>query len=260
MSHAKVIIWDLGDVLFKQNHLAIAHTIGLSRFITYSLADWKNPQIKPLLFDVLETFGTQEAPEHQKVRDRQGIPLPQIMCDWMTGKAKYDDIIARSHERIDKLYDEGYFVSQREKDLIKETIGVVFNPDHFAYHNKPIKKGIDLLKECAAYTDQDGKQHTLIVLSNWDPDSFDILYEYYWDLFQLFDHVFISGEMGYAKPNYCSFEYILKTLKLDPEDCYFIDDQQNNVQAAQDCKINGLWLKNGNYRELRKKMKDLKLL
>lgn len=257
---AKVLIWDLGDVLFKQSHFGIARTIGLGHFLSYTLGDWKSPHIQPLLFDVLSSFGVQQADEHQKVRDHHGNELPQIMCDWLIGKIAPHDLIEKVHERIEELDDSSFFISMREKQLIKESVSIIFDPEHFAYHNKPVREAIKLLKECARFRDEQGMPHTLMVLSNWDPYSFDILYNTYYEILDLFDHIVISGDIGLAKPHGKCFEHVIETYKLVPEDCYFIDDQLNNVRASQDCCINGLLLKDGNYRELKRKMKEFGLL
>ncbi len=258
--NGKVLIWDLGDVLFKQSRFGIARSIGLSHFASYALGDWKNPNIRPLLFDVLGTLGAQQGPESQRVCDQQGNHLPQIMCDWLTGKVAPHDLIEKAHSCIEDLDAQSYFMSKREKRLIKETVSVIFDPDYCAYYNKPIDKAIRLLNECACYCDDQGKPHTLIVLSNWDSYSFDILYEDYPHIFGLFDHIVISGDIGVAKPHVSAFQHLIKTYKLKPEDCYFIDDQLTNVRAAERCKMNGLWFKDGNYRDLKRRMKEHGLL
>lgn len=255
---AKVIIWDLGDVLFRQSHFGIASSIGIGRFASYALLDGQSPHIQPLLFDVLGTLGEQQT--EQQVCCQNGVPLPQIMCDWLKGFVTSQEVVKRAHGCIEDLDAQAYFVSEREKRLLQETVSVIFDPHNFAYYNRPIRQGLKLLKECARYRDEFGNPHTLMVLSNWDPHSFDILSEKHSDIFALFDHVIISGDIGHAKPHTSCFEYVLKTYNLNPLDCYFIDDQLVNVQGAERCNIRGLWLKNGNYRELRKKMRAYGLL
>lgn len=260
-SLCKIIIWDLGGVLFKADHFSVARSVGLGRFISYALADWQNPKnIQPLLFDVLGTLGEQQGSVHQLVRDEKGQILPQIMCDWLTGRILPYDLIDRAHQRIDELDGQDYFVSNREKELLRETVSVIFDPEHFASNNNPIKAGIRLLKQCANHTDENGQTHTLIVLSNWDPHSFDLLVENHQEIFGLFDHVVISGDIGFAKPHHYCFNHLLKTYNLEPHDCYFIDDQLANVEAAEKCQMNGLLLKKGNYKDLKKRMQDHGLL
>ncbi len=257
---AKVLIWDLGGVLFKQNHFGIARSIGFGHFASYFFGDWKSPNIKRLLFDVLNSFGMQDGLDHQKICDAAGNELPAIMCEWLTGKISPKDLIESVHERIEELDMQAYFASIREKRLLKETIDVIFDPQYFAYHNAPIARGMKLLKEAARYCDEAGNPHTLIVLSNWDPYSFDILYDDYASVFTLFDHIVISGDIGLAKPQISCFAHLIKEYNLTPSECYFVDDQLCNIEAARQCGINGLWLKNGNYNSLKRNMKKLGLL
>lgn len=257
---AKILMWDLGGVLFKQNRFGIASSIGLGRFASYALFDWKNPNIHTLLFKALNALGEQQVLETQMVCDEKGNPLPQIMCDWLTGKIAPPDLINRANTHLELLHEQDFFISHREKELLKESISVIFDPELFVYHTSPIKSAVKLLEECAEYCDDGGNGHTLIVLSNWDPYSFDILHEKHPAIFALFDHIVISGDIGFVKPQHALFHHVLTAYNLKPEECYFIDDQLNNVSAAQQCRINGLWLKDGNYRELRRKMKGLGLL
>lgn len=58
--HAKVLLWDLGGVLFEPDKLGVAKEIGLSYFASYMLSDWRTPNIQNLLFEVLEQM---ERPE-----------------------------------------------------------------------------------------------------------------------------------------------------------------------------------------------------
>jgi FMN phosphatase YigB (HAD superfamily) len=262
--YGQVIIWDLGDVLFKQNRFGIARSIGLNHFAAYTLFDWKTPHIQSLFFDVLDKCGSQKSENNSPIYSPDGIPLPPIMHDWLTGKISPTHLTNSVHKRIEELDSLNFFISDREKKLVGETARALFDPYVFASHNKPIKEAVRLLKECAEVTTLDGKQHILVILSNWDSYSFDVLCEQHSHIFTMFDHIFISGDIGLAKPHNACFEKVLSVLKneynVDPQECYFIDDQYNNVEAAQKCGINGLWLKNGNYRELRKQLKNYGLM
>jgi HAD superfamily hydrolase (TIGR01509 family) len=64
------------------------------------------------------------------------------------------------------------------------------------------------------------------------------------DIESLFDHVFISSEIGIAKPNKEIFEYALKQLSLDAGEVVFIDDQVRNIEAAESVGISGIVFKN----------------
>ena len=260
---SKVLIWDLGGVLFKENHLGIAHKIGIRRFLAYTFVDKQTPFIEPLIFKVLETFGIQEEEVSQRVCTKRGTHIPAIMCDWFAGKKSSFEILEAVNKRIEALDKEKYFISPRQKKLVQETIRVMFDPKVIGRHMRPIRKGVKLLKECAQVTNSDGtKKHTLFVLSNWDPLSFEVLYEHNSHVFSFFDpnHIVVSGHIGLVKPHKSCFQYILDAYKLNPQDCIFIDDQEVNVNNARSFKMTALLAKKGDYKTLRKKLKELQVL
>ncbi len=56
-------------------------------------------------------------------------------------------------------------------------------------------------------------------------------------LYNLFDRVYLSNEIGFAKPDKRFFEYILHDLGIKPGEMLFIDDMACNVEAAQNIGI-----------------------
>ena len=49
---------------------------------------------------------------------------------------------------------------------------------------------------------------------------------------RLFDHVFLSFEIGLAKPHREVFEHVIQTVPHSASDTVFLDDTANNVEAA----------------------------
>ncbi len=47
-----------------------------------------------------------------------------------------------------------------------------------------------------------------------------------------FDGVVVSSEVKLIKPNPAIYHYICKTYSLKPEECLFLDDRKENVEAA----------------------------
>ena len=52
------------------------------------------------------------------------------------------------------------------------------------------------------------------------------------------DHLYLSYEMGIAKPDVEFFKYILREEKVGPEDAVFVDDRIDNINAASSLSIN----------------------
>lgn len=84
-----------------------------------------------------------------------------------------------------------------------------------------------------------GKTHNVALLSNtnsihWnliDPDGL---------LRQLFDHVFLSFEIGHLKPHRDIFEHVLRTVPNARDEIVFLDDTEKNVAAAASMGIHAL--------------------
>ena len=259
----KTIIWDLGETLFTTSKLGVAYTIGLRHFLAYALFDWRNPNIYPRIFDILEKMDPSDTYPHAKATDLKGNELPVIMHKWLAGQIKEKELLISIYDYLDELDDQNYFVSAREKKLLKKAFEAMFNPETLARYTHPLASGIELLHECSEATDKDGNpKNTLMILSNWDAVSFNLVKRQYPEIFNYFaeHHIIISGAIGLIKPHTAAFEYILNTYKLQPANCIFIDDQIVNIRAAEACGITGLLLVNGNYAQLREQLKELSAL
>ena len=60
----------------------------------------------------------------------------------------------------------------------------------------------------------------------------------------LFDEIFISGELGVAKPDREMFELVLQKTGLDKSEAVFVDDQQKNTSAAEAIGIKSILFEN----------------
>ncbi len=66
-----------------------------------------------------------------------------------------------------------------------------------------------------------------------------------YEVFQYFDDLTISADIGISKPDLGIYRYVLEKNKLDPSSCLFIDDLNENIKAAKQCGISG-YQYNGN--------------
>jgi len=85
----------------------------------------------------------------------------------------------------------------------------------------------------------------LVLLSNIDG--------YYWPVVQesqpelrLFEALFLSFELGLAKPDAQIFQQVCRRTQTSPEQCYFIDDTLPNVEAAIAVGFCGHWFRGVN--------------
>ena len=59
------------------------------------------------------------------------------------------------------------------------------------------------------------------------------------NLFDCFDGLVFSGNIGMVKPNSDIFEYLIKTFNLKADECLFIDDSLKNIEGAKLVGIEG---------------------
>ena len=65
--------------------------------------------------------------------------------------------------------------------------------------------------------------------------------EHYADRFEgLLDGMILSYEAGAIKPDHRIFEYGTERFNLIPEDCVFIDDLAENIEAAREFGFHGV--------------------
>ncbi len=93
---------------------------------------------------------------------------------------------------------------------------------------------IALLKACKA------AGHKLFVLSNLSVPEYEKIKQEpeIASLFSFFDDIVISDMTPYEKPDRQIFTYFCQQYNLQPADCVFIDDKQDNLDGAHDAYIN----------------------
>lgn len=80
--------------------------------------------------------------------------------------------------------------------------------------------------------------YKLAVLSNSPPGLSGWLAE--WDMLNLFDAVFCSGDEGVKKPDPAAFQILLDRLGVEAEEAVFIDDTLGHVEAARSLGLHGI--------------------
>ncbi|OQE25557.1 hypothetical protein PENSTE_c006G05661 [Penicillium steckii] len=56
----------------------------------------------------------------------------------------------------------------------------------------------------------------------------------------LFEHVFVSGDIGMREPGVCFYEHVLKNIGVRPEKVIFVDEKLENVMSAQSLGMKGI--------------------
>jgi epoxide hydrolase-like predicted phosphatase len=107
----------------------------------------------------------------------------------------------------------------RPVELEENLIGRAFSESFQSY-----KDVLDFVEELRA----EGQK--LAVLSNTNDVHADITKQK--KVFEPFDEVFLSQELGMRKPDPAIYEHVLGKLAIKPEEAIFVDDSSENVSAA----------------------------
>jgi putative hydrolase of the HAD superfamily len=81
-------------------------------------------------------------------------------------------------------------------------------------------------------------RYQLAILSNNPPGLDQWLAE--WEILELFDEVYCSGDEGRVKPDPAAYQSILDRLAVEPRQAVFIDDTLGQVEAACRLGIHGI--------------------
>ena len=65
-----------------------------------------------------------------------------------------------------------------------------------------------------------------------------------------FEYMVFSSDLGVVKPSHIIFDHLCKKCSLIPEECIFIDDNENNIKGAKSFGING-YLFDGDSKKLK---------
>lgn len=104
-----------------------------------------------------------------------------------------------------------------------------------------IKDMIAVLHQIHAQTNHLGKQrHRLFVLSNATIDSYHNFVSHHAPIFSYFEGIVVSALSGFKKPDERAYIYLLEKYNLDPVHCIFIDDKQENIDAARSVGMEGI--------------------
>ncbi len=257
-----LIIWDLGDTLIYVSIFGMVTEIGLPDCAIYHLFHTKKKdQLQNLIFDVLEEYGgKQTGPDLEKSYHTAHRALPQVMCDWLAGKIlEPAQLVKKIHRKIEKLNKKGYFKNTLEYRIIKNAVASMFNPEVLIRNTKILPQALEMVQEIA----YQGK-HQQTIISNWDGVSYTNFKQSLTgkELSRYFDmnSIIISGSLKIIKPDQSIFDECLDRYGITADQCIFIDDQEENVNAARRYGFIGLHIKNHDFKQLRKELVALGVL
>jgi HAD superfamily hydrolase (TIGR01509 family) len=250
MTSKKNIIFDLDGVLCTTNDLQAFYEVGMSTITKYIVEEFLNTMklktpSRKMLYEALE-----QAPAESKIKVyNESMQMPAIMVDWQCGLQPIENIQATMIDQINASSR-----SLTEKSLLINTILMMTNPEQLIASRRSIAEGIALLHELK------DKGYNVYVLSNWDPNSFELFQEKFPAIFMhngkpTFDGIITSGQTKLIKPDTAIFHHALETFQITSESVIFIDDTPENITAGQSCKIDSILCVNKNIHQVRQDLK-----
>ena len=139
-----------------------------------------------------------------------------------------------------KYYPDAQAGEIKAEIMGKADLGILTEDE--TYEQISRRTGAQLVKintELADFVGQQRHRHKVYLLSNAiSPFLRRILEEY--GLYDLFDGIIISSEIGLAKPSAEFFNAALERLGVRPEDAVMIDDNAANIAGAERAGIRGI--------------------
>lgn len=80
---------------------------------------------------------------------------------------------------------------------------------------------------------------SVYLLSNASTRFAEVAKNYY-PILHEFDGIVFSAPLKMAKPDPAIYQYLFDTFHLDPQDCFFIDDLEENIATGKLLGMNGL--------------------
>lgn len=77
----------------------------------------------------------------------------------------------------------------------------------------------------------------IFILSNNFVERTNYYFEEFPELFAIFEKCYFSWQTGFVKPDKNAFLAILEENNLKPEECFFFDDQEKNIEIARELGI-----------------------
>lgn len=207
------IIIDLGGVLIKTKKSVMTDQIGMMNLMGYTFTHFKSPRKDFYTFMDSVKPPTRQSTISHVPYDERHRKIPRSMCEWLKGVPSQKIL-----KRVSKA---------NPSPLNLKLAQTVFNPAIMSKSKQIIQAGVQFVQECRS------QGHDVYILANQDAESFKIFMADHPDFIKLFSGVVISGDCALLKPDPAIFKYLLKKYDLETSNCFFIDDQKENIEVAK---------------------------
>ncbi len=221
-----VFVFDLTGVIFAIHKMKIMRNIASKDLLVYFLKQRKNPVDEGIM--ILDKMRKEVPGQYQEIVGYKGTYLPLCFVQWNQGLISAAQAFEQIRDYFTHLDTQNYFKNSQHKKILFELLYDLFNSEKSLDAFKPIKSTVNLIQKL-----RKSGTYKLYILSNIDKETIDGLEALHKDIFSNFDGIVTSCYSHFLKPDVAIFDYLFTKYGLNPRDCCFIDDQIENIKAAQ---------------------------
>ena len=183
--------------------------------------------IKALIFDNNGVLTTTEKNGSKDLADLFGVQENYFMSIWRKEALLVDDGSISSNQ---------FLINVIKKINRQVNIEDVKNIYHKFY---------DKDEEMHKFVKKIAKKYEVALLSNFGDAYFE--FDKKWQNKKTFgDKIFVSAYLGMKKPDKKIFKHVLNNLNVKPKEAIFIDDREENIEAAKKVGMVGVVFENVN--------------
>jgi len=220
-----VIIFDLTNVLIKENQVGFAKKIGYGTLASYALTHWKNPGYRCL--DMLAAMSTHETQKPHITVTLNNRVMPRCIVELQEGKKTCAETKSEIMQSIEDLNANKFFGSAKEKTLMTNIMNLVLDPETVAIMIEPMKPTVQLIQKLKA------AGHQVNLCGNAPGELYAAAKKKLPDIINLFDGIVISSHIKTVKPDPTIFNHLTTTHNLNPANCIVIDALEETAAAAR---------------------------
>lgn len=140
----------------------------------------------------------------------------------------------KEHDRLTRAFrEEGLFTKAGNGELSSEEfLSLLGYPDPTETMRDYLTNFLTFDRDFLQFAECNYKQYDFVLLSNDVKEWSKYLFEFY-GLQKYFKESIISGEIRMRKPESRIFAYALGQIQCDPQECVFVDNSVQNLNAAQ---------------------------
>lgn len=224
-SQKHVIIFDLTNVIIKENQIGFAKKVGYGTLASYAITHWKNPGHRCL--DMLHEMSNHESQKPHIILTLQKRTLPRCLVELQEGKKTCAQAKEEIIQGIQRLDEQKFFGSVKEKELMKNIMELILDPKTVTSTIEPVKPTIQLIHRLKA------AGHPVYCCGNAPEELYSVAQQKFPDITQHFDGIVISSHVKTVKPDEGIFNHLLEKHNLDPANCIVIEDQEESAATAK---------------------------